>query len=175
MIQKILLAISIPFFFLLQCCVFPGLELGNVIPNFMILITCIYGFFYGEKTGCIVGFFCGLLMDAFFGDMLGLNALICLVIGYLNGGFSELFYAEDIRLPMVLITLSDLSYGLLFYIFSFLMRGKLGFTYYLTNVIFPEVFYTILISLIVYPALLGTDTLFKNLKLKKELEKQENV
>ena len=91
MIQKILIAISIPFFFLLQACVFTSLELGNVIPNLMVLIVCVYGFFYGEKTGAICGFFAGLLMDIFFSEMLGLNALIIMLIGYANGGFSGLF------------------------------------------------------------------------------------
>ena len=86
MIQKILIAISIPFFFLLQACVFTSLELGNVIPNLMVLIVCVYGFFYGEKTGAICGFFAGLLMDIFFSEMLGLNALIIMLIGWLMLG-----------------------------------------------------------------------------------------
>jgi len=172
MIQKILIAISIPFFFLLQSCVFTYMKLGDVIPNLMVLIVCIYGFLYGEKTGALCGFFCGLLMDIFFGDVLGINALIITLIGYVNGGFSGLFYAEDIRLPMILITLSDASYGLMYYFCYFLMRGKLNITYYILNVILPEILYTLLVSLIIYPFLLWIDILFKNYRLKKELEKQ---
>jgi rod shape-determining protein MreD len=139
----------------------------------MVLIACIYGFFYGEKFGCVVGFFCGLLIDIFFGNMLGMNALIIMFIGYINGGFSDLFYAEDIRLPMILLTLSDATYGLMIYIFTFLMRGKLSLGYYLTGVILPEIFYTILVSLVIYPILLGIDTFFRNLRIKKEREKQD--
>jgi rod shape-determining protein MreD len=148
------------------------MKLGNVIPNLLVLLACVYGFFYDEKTGAICGFFCGLLMDIFFGDMLGLNALIIMFIGYINGGFSELFYAEDIRLPMILITLSDISYGLMFYIFTFLMRGKLSLGYYLMNIILPEVFYTLMVSLLIYPILLKIDNLFREYRLKKEREKQ---
>ncbi len=172
MIQRILIAISIPFFFLLQSCVFTYMKLGNVIPNLLVLIVCVYGFFYDEKTGAICGFFCGLLMDIFFGDMLGLNALIIMLIGYINGCFSGLFYAEDIRLPMILITLSDISYGLMYYIFSFLMRGKLSLGYYIMNIILPEVFYTLIVSLIIYPILLTIDEKFREYRLKKEREKQ---
>ena len=172
MIQRILIAISIPFFFLLQSCVFTYMKLGNVIPNLLVLLVCVYGFFYDEKTGAICGFFAGLLMDIFFGDMLGLNALIIMFIGYINGGFSGLFYAEDIRLPMILITLSDISYGLMYYIFSFLMRGKLGLGYYIMNIILPEVFYTLMVSLIIYPILVTIDTKFREYRIKKEREKQ---
>ena len=175
MIQKILIAISIPFFFLLQACVFTSLELGNVIPNLMVLLACVYGFFYGEKTGAVCGFFAGLLMDIFFGEMLGLNALIIMLIGYVNGGFSGLFYAEDIRLPHILITLSDATFGLMYYVSTFLMRGKLGFPFYALNVICPEIFYTLLVSLVIYPILLAIDTLFRNYRIKKERESQQNV
>ena len=172
MIQKILIAISIPFFFLLQTGVFTYMKLGNVIPNLLVLVVCVYGFFYGEKTGAVCGFFAGLLMDIFFGEMLGLNALIIMLIGYVNGGFSGLFYAEDIRLPMILITLSDASYGLMFYIAAFLLRGRFSMGYYSLNVIFPEIFYTLLVSLVIYPILLGIDTLFRNYRIKKERERQ---
>ena len=173
MIQRILVAISIPFFFLLQSCVFTNLKLGGIVPNFMVLIACVYGFFYGEKTGAICGFFCGLLVDIFFSPMLGMNALIIMIIAYLSGGFCDLFYAEDIRLPMILITLSDISYGLMYYIIAFLLRGRLGIGHYLVSVILPEVFYTLLISLVVYPVLLATDTLFQRYRIKKEIEKQD--
>jgi len=173
MIQRILVAISIPFFFLLQSCVFTNLKLGGIVPNFMVLIACVYGFFYGEKTGAICGFFCGLLVDIFFSPMLGMNALIIMIIAYLSGGFCDLFYAEDIRLPMILITLSDVSYGLMYYIIAFLLRGRLAIGHYLVSVILPEVLYTLLVSLVVYPVLLATDTLFKRYRIKKEREKQD--
>ena len=76
-------------------------------------------------------------------------------------------------LPMILITLSDISYGLMYYIIAFLLRGRLGIAHYLTGVILPEVLYTLLVSLVVYPLLLGTDTLFKRYRIRKEREKQD--
>ncbi len=173
MIQRILVAISIPFFFILQSCIFTNLKLGNVIPNLMVLLACVYGFFYDEKTGAICGFFCGLLMDIFFGQVLGMNALIITLIGFLNGGFSGLFYAEDIRLPMILITLSDASYGFMYYILAFLMRGRISIGYYSLNVILPEIFYTLLVSLFIYPILLFIDTKFRNYRIRKERERQD--
>ena len=170
MIQKILNIISIVFFFVLQTCVFTHFKLGTVIPNLLVLVICIYGFFFGEKSGAMYGFFAGLLMDIFFGEMIGLNALILVIIGYLNGGLSDLFYDEDIRLPMFLIALSDATYGIMFYVFSFLLKGKLSFGYYLLNIILPEIFYTLLVSLIIYPPLLGINTLFRKYRIKKERE-----
>ena len=63
----------------------------------------------------------------------------------------------------------------MYYISTFLMRGRLGFSFYALNVICPEIFYTLLVSLVIYPILLGIDTLFRNYRIKKERETQQNV
>ncbi len=55
-----------------------------------------------------VGVICGLLTDVFWGNTIGFYILLYTVIGYLNGTFERLFYDEDIKLPLVLISGSEL-------------------------------------------------------------------
>lgn len=119
-----------------------------------------------------MGFFCGLLCDIFFGDVIGFHALIMMYIGYLNGKFSGGFYPEDIILPMVLNVLSDVSYGFLCYIFMFLLRGRLNFPYYFLHVILPEVVYTTLMTIFLYPLILFVNT---RLDRPKKRSKQKLV
>jgi len=57
----------------------------------------------GKKEGLYIGFFTGILLDIFSGSVIGINALIYMYIGYLNGYFRKMFYPEDIKLPMLLI------------------------------------------------------------------------
>lgn len=104
----------------------------------------------GKKEGLIIGFFCGFLIDIFYGDVLGFYALIYMYIGYLNGFFNKLFYDEDIKLPIILITLSDLLYGIIIYLFLFLLRSRLDFIYYSVHIIIPEVVYTIVVTIVFY-------------------------
>lgn len=52
--------------FLLQTTVFKGLAFGGIVPNLMIILTASFGFMRGEKTGLIMGFCCGFLIDIFF-------------------------------------------------------------------------------------------------------------
>ncbi len=172
MLRKILIAIGVLLCFLLQSVMFPNLKLGHVMPNLLLILTSVCGFMRGEKSGIWVGFFCGLLSDIFFGDFLGFNALLYLYIGYLNEQFNGVFYPEDIRLPLALITLSDLSYGTLYYIFMFLVRGKLSITHYFLHVIFPEMFYTILVAIPVYLILLKIDT---SLSLRERRKEEKNA
>lgn len=140
--------------FLMQTTVFQSLAFGGVVPNLLIVLTSAFGFMRGEKEGLLIGFFCGLLCDICYGDIVGFQALIMLYIGFLNGKFSGIFYPEDIKLPMALIIISNLSFGVISYILMFLLRGRLNFSYYFQTVILPEVVYTTVITLLLYPIIL---------------------
>ena len=140
--------------FLLHTTVFQWINLGGIVPNLMIILTASFGFMRGERTGLLFGFFCGLLVDIFFANVLGLNAMIYMYIGYTNGKFNRVFYPEDIKLPLFLILLSDFSYGFIYYFVLFLMRGRFQIGYYFIHIILPEMVYTILITLLLYPLIL---------------------
>lgn len=154
MLRKLISAIWILLCFVLQCSAFGSLAFAGIIPNLMIILTASFGFMCGEKEGLLTGFFCGLLNDIFFGSFLGFYALLLMYIGFVNGKFSKIFYPEDIRLPLGLIIVSDLSYGILCYILMFMLRGKFQFAYYFTHVILPEALYTIIVTLFLYPVIL---------------------
>lgn len=154
MLRKIWVFITILICFVLQTTVFRGLSFAGIVPNLMIILTASFGFMRGENDGLIIGFFCGLLMDIFYGDILGFYALLYMYIGFLNGKFNRIFYPEDIKLPIALIIISDLSYGMLCYILMFLLNGKFHFWFYLKSIIFPEVVYTIVVTCVLYPIIL---------------------
>lgn len=140
--------------FLLQTTVFQWLNFGGIVPNLMIILVASFGFMRQEKAGLLFGFCCGLLIDIFFANVLGINAMIYMYIGYVNGKFNRIFYPEDIKLPLILILVSDLAYGFIYYITLFLMRGRFHIGYYFIHIILPETVYTILITLLLYPLIL---------------------
>ena len=122
--RSIVAAILILVCFILQCTIFRAIDFGGIVPNLLIILTSSFGFMRGERTGLMIGFFCGILSDIFFGDVLGFYALILMYIGYMNGKFSRIFYPEDIKLPAALIIASDFCYGVICYV---LMRGRIRF------------------------------------------------
>lgn len=164
MLRKIVVVLFVIAGFVLQCSVFGNLAFAGIIPNLMIILTSSFGFMRGEKEGLVIGFFCGLLNDIYFGSFLGFYALVLMYIGYLNGKFSRIFYPEDIKLPIALIITSDLSYGVICYILLFMLRGRFQFTYYLAHVILPEMLYTIVVTMFLYPLIL---------KVNEKLEARE--
>lgn len=117
--------------YLLQCTVFSSLELAGIKPNLLIIITASFGFMRGSREGMLVGFVSGLLADIQFGDMIGFYAIIYLIIGYINGLFRQMYYDEDIKLPLFLITISEFLYGIVIYFLMFLLRSDFDFLFYL--------------------------------------------
>ena len=139
--RKIVIALMILLCFLLQSTVFQALAIGSISPNLMIILTASFGF---------MGFFCGLLEDIFYGRLLGMHAIIYMYIGYGNGQFNRIFYGDDIKLPLSLISASELIYGLGTYMIMFVMRSRFAFFHYLTSIILPELLYTVIVTLFIY-------------------------
>lgn len=154
MARKIIVALLILVTFLLQSTLFHAISFGMIIPNLMLILVTSYGLMRGENGGIIVGFFCGLLYDIFFGEFIGIYTLIYMYIGFLNGRFSRIFFPEDIKLPLGLILGSDFLYGIVNYGLFFLLRARFHFGYYFIHIIIPEMVYTILVTLLFYPILL---------------------
>ena len=152
--RKVITFFIILISFLLQSTLFVKLKFGAVSPNLMLVVTSSFGFMRGRKSGIAVGAISGLLVDIFWGQLLGFHTLLYTVIGYLNGSFERLFYDEDVKLPIVLISASEFLYGIWIYVFVYMLQGDFAFGTYLFSIIIPELVYTILVTLILYQVIL---------------------
>ena len=162
--RKIVLFLIITICFLLQTTVFQALTFANIAPNLLIIVVSAFGLMRGKKEGLWIGFFCGLLVDIFFGFYLVVYALLYMYIGYINGMLQKRFYPDELRLPMVMIGASDIACYLVIYCIMFLTRSRFHFGYYLTSVILPEFVYTMVITIFLY---------FILLKINQRLEAYE--
>ena len=148
--SKITLFFTILICFLLQSTVISRIAIGSITHN-LILILCIsMGLMRGRKSGMWTGFFCGFLVDMFYGSVFGFYALIYMYIGFLSGYAHRICYDDDVKVPIFLAGAGDILYGLAVYALQFLLRGRLGLGTYLSRIILPETFYTIILTLIVY-------------------------
>lgn len=152
--RKIVIAITIIICFILQSTLFQTLSFASISPNLLIVVTAAFGFMRGKKEGMFVGFFCGLIMDIFFGSVLGFYALVYMYIGFLNGIFKKIFYPEDIKLPVFLIATSNVVVNIIIYFVQFLFRGRFELGYYLIHIIIPELVYTLILGVVIYFILL---------------------
>ncbi|MBP5596360.1 rod shape-determining protein MreD [Pseudobutyrivibrio sp.] len=152
--RVLIIALVVYFCYILQTSVFARYPLAGVTPNILICVVSTYGFMKGRRYGILTGFATGLLLDVYSGVIFGLYALVYMYIGLLNGLFKKQFFGDDLRLPMILIGTSDFIYGVISYLVLFTVRSQNDFSFYLMNVIMPEVVYTLVVSIFVYYGIL---------------------
>ncbi len=123
------------------------------MPNLLLILVISTAFMRGKLPGLFMGLFSGLLVDLMSGTLVGLCALFYMTIGYLTGFTHRYYDRDDYTIPVILIAVGDLFYGFLFYIFNFLLRGRLHFLYYFRRIIIPEMIYTIAAGILLYKLL----------------------
>lgn len=151
--------LMIVLYYLLQTTLFKHIKLANVVPNLLIIITVSCGYMRGSKDGLITGLLCGLLSDFVFGSVIGLHALIYMFIGYISGYTHSTFEKNELIMPLLFIGSGDIFYGIFYYIFEFLLRGRLNFIYYFIHIILPETVYTMLAAILFFKLFAWIDRL----------------
>ena len=154
MLRKFVLFLIISICFVLQTTTFQTISFINIAPNLLIVIVASFGLMRGKTEGMYIGFFSGLLIDIFCGFYLGIYALLYMYVGYLTGLFQKRFYPEDLKLPLLIISASDLFTNIIIYLVLFLTRSRFDFGYYFSNIILPELVYTMIITIFFYLFLL---------------------
>ena len=129
--------------FVLQTTIFRSLQIADVSPNILVILT-------GQYNGLFTGAVCGLFIDLMYSSVVGVNIFIYAVIGFIMGITNKVYIEDDIILPIMTITAGDLIYGVLFYILKFLLRGRLELLEYIKNTILPELIYTVIIGVFVF-------------------------
>ena len=127
--------------FILQTSIVGRMEFLAVKPNLILILTVSIGFMQGRSEGLLTGFVCGLLVDLFYGSIFGFYALLYMAAGYFSGRFSQIYFDEDVKIPLVLVAFTDLIINVCIYVARFLLRGRLDFFKYAGSVILPEVPY----------------------------------
>lgn len=139
--------------FLIQTAVIASLFPIAVTPNLLLIFVVSFSFMCGQRTGIFVGFFTGLLVDIFTSGIFGFHALLYLFTGYCIGYFYKVFFDEDLKVPIMLVAICDFFYGCVYYLFMVAGNGRYGFSEYLRFTILPEIFATILLTIILYKLL----------------------
>lgn len=149
--KSIVSTILITLTFLLQSTFFSTFTLGGIVPNVMIVIIASIGFLQGSKAGMWFGFIFGMLTDIFFGNLIGFYACLYMFVGYLNGAGEKYLFSHDIKLPLLLIMVTDFVYSNVCYVFLFMLRGRFDYFFYLGSIILPELIFTTVFACLIYP------------------------
>lgn len=150
MIRVLITAVEILFCFLLQSSVFPKIALANVVPDLLMILVVTVAFTRGVFPGMFTGLAAGLLVDCCLGDVIGLYGILYMFIGFVNGYTNRFYDSDDYIMPVALIGISELVFSFFYYIFEFLLRGRLNIGYYAYRLMLPKVVYTVVMGVFFY-------------------------
>jgi len=153
MIRVIVYLLEIIILFVLQTSTFHYFALADIMPNLLLILVVSTAYMRGRTTGLSIGFISGLLIDLVYGDLIGIYAFIYMIIGYFMGYTNKIYSNDDYTFPIIFVAVSDFIYGFFYYIFGFLLRGRLNLFYYMRRIILPEIIYTVAVSVFVYKIL----------------------
>ena len=146
----IIYAVILIFAFVLQSSVLSRIPLFGCAPNIVLVLTFIHGYSNSQFAGMLTGLFGGLMIDVFFCNVIGYNALILLIIGFISGVWESWFYSDDLYIPLILLTLSDLLYCVLYFLIWYVLRARFDIHFYLFQVVLPEFLLTFISGVILY-------------------------
>lgn len=127
------------------------LAIVTITPNLSLILIVFWAILNGSEKGRRLGIWIGLLQDFMFCDVIGIYGLLYYIIGHFSGYFNKDFYRGHFILPLVVVIGADLLYGIFQYFIYCFFSGDLYFGFYLLHKILPEVCYTALVSVPLYP------------------------
>ncbi len=148
--RKLILFLILFLFFLLQTAVLPFIPALWAVPNLLLIFVVSIAFMQGTTEGMTTGFLAGLLVDLTYGRIPGFTMVVYMYLGYWNGRYARIYFDEDVKVPLLLVTVSDFVYSIIYYVAYFLLRGRTNFGGYLVGVILPEIVSTLIFTLILY-------------------------
>jgi rod shape-determining protein MreD len=135
----------------LQAALAPYLAIGQVVPNFLLLVVVTIALVEGPGPGAAVGFSAGLIFDLLGSGPVGPMLLVLTLTGYLTGLVHENMFAEGWLLPLTVLAIATLSaevaYGLI--LLSLGSGGPFWFTF-LTKML-PGAVYNTALALLIFP------------------------
>lgn len=168
--KRFLITVSIVLLcFLLQTTFFQKIALAGEVPNLILIVVVAVAYMRGRLEGMYVGFASGLLVDLIYSDLVGMNALLLVIVGYVVGICNEIYYRDELSIPIIIIAISDFAFNFAFYVLNFLLRGRFDVLYYIWRTILPEMVYTVLVAIVFYKILHSLNYYLEQKENKEEI------
>jgi len=150
--------------FLIQLLFLDRIKIAGIKPDLLVLLVVFFAIFFGPSTGVEAGFVSGLFKDTYSLDIFGVNIVLLSLTGLIVGRVSPKLFKESKLTQGLLVFVSSVLYMITHYFASSLI---LKITYvtlpeYLYGLILPSSFYTTMISLLLFPALINRYRLKEN-------------
>jgi rod shape-determining protein MreD len=154
----LLLLISI-LFVITQQAIFSRIGLFNVFFDAVFVYIVCFAAIRNEIEGIFVALFTGILRDAFFPAVFGINTFVYILIAFLIGFVQKRIYKDSIIVPMLFTFCATFLKGIIYLSFFYIVSYKFDSSKYLLYSIPLESVYNSVISIFIYKLVQWFDTI----------------
>jgi rod shape-determining protein MreD len=116
-VRPFYLVVSLFVCLLLQATLAPRIAFGEIAPDFVFLVVVVFALYKGAVYGAILGFAVGFLQDLGNPELLGLNALIKTLLGFVIGRVGAKTFPENALFLFGLFATAALGHDIVYLIF----------------------------------------------------------
>ncbi|WP_408954914.1 rod shape-determining protein MreD [Natroniella sp. ANB-PHB2] len=146
------------FFFVCQALFFSRGVLGQITPDFLLIVVMILSINYGKTAGGIAGFLAGFLQDLFSGGLFGINIISKTLVGFLVGFFKKKVYQDSFSLPPLILFFATVINQVLVILFTNYLFSFVTLEQAIEGVILPLATLNAGVTLVIYPFVYKIDS-----------------
>lgn len=124
------------------------LTIGNIKPDFLIVILIYFAFRHSASESGIMGFIAGILQDSLSGGALGVNTFTKLIIGLIASTIKKVYAENLITIPLSIFVFT-IIHSLLFFGVQFIFVKTLELP--TLNMILLLSLYNTVIGIVIFP------------------------
>lgn len=104
----------------LQATIFSFYNIGDSIPDMVLIFIIYYALLNGAHKGAVYGFLCGLLEDIYLGRFIGINALAKGLTGFIIGKLQGNVFKENLLVGVLAAAVGTIINAAAMFLFSIL-------------------------------------------------------
>ncbi|MCK8828227.1 rod shape-determining protein MreD [Natroniella acetigena] len=153
------------FFFVCQALVFSRGLVGQITPDFLLIIVMILSINHGKTAGGVAGFLAGFLQDLFSGGLFGINIIVKTIVGFSVGILKKEVYQDSLLLPPLVLFCATVVNQIFVILFSNYLLRFVTLEQAVEGVILPLAILNAGITLIIYPFVYKVDSYLTDINL----------
>ncbi len=148
--KSFIIGIIIVINLILQSTLFQYFKIFDVLPSTGLILVISFAIYSGKNKGAVIGFFVGILQDIIFGRIIGLNALVFMLTGYIVGLINRKLFKDNLLIPFALTALATIFYEGVNMLFIYLLGYRIELFNILKKMLIVEVLYNSIFSVFIY-------------------------
>ena len=128
----------------------PYISIMEVVPNTSILLLVSISLIERKFNAGILGLFIGLLQDIIFGSIIGVNALIYFVIGYILTNSNIRISRDNLITPLFFSIGMIVLYNFMYFIILYFTGVQVSIVHYIRKKLAIELIYSSILMIPIY-------------------------